>query len=215
LARAAEDFARRPLWNPLARARVRKGPALSLSAEDVQRVVDRAWSRSERWDAFREIAALVHRFDPNDETLVLILLKYVDENLLQPFEEVSAPDPRLWVELRVVADFTDSLDFVASYVRMNSGTKAATELLFLLDELIQANQDAILTLLRRTPEDLQLTRTANPEAFELVSTIRDSYHKALGLAGAVVTNRRRAALRQRKTDGVVDHSVDDPRRLSH
>ena len=183
LARAAEDFARRPLRNPLTRAGARKGPALSLSAEAVQRVVDRAWSRSERWDTFSEIAALVQRFDPNDETLALVLRKYVDENLLQPFEDVLVPDPRLWVELRVAADFTDFLDFVAAYVRTNSGTRAATELLFLLDELIQANQDALLTLLQRTPADLQFTRTANPEAFELVSTIRDSYREALGVAG--------------------------------
>jgi hypothetical protein len=183
LARVAEDFARQPLRNPLVRAGARKGPALSLSAEAVQRVVDRAWSRSERWDAFREIGALVDRFDPDDETLALILRRYVDENLLQPFEEVSTPDPRLWVELTVAADFDEFLDFIAAYVRMNSGTKAATELLFLLDELVQANQDALVTLLRRTPEDLQLTRTANPEAFELVTAIRKASQEAVAVAG--------------------------------
>ena len=183
LVRAAEDHARRPLTNPFARAGARQGVAFSLSARDVQGVVDRAWSRSERWDAFAEIAALTGRHDANDDTLALVLRKYVDENLLQPFYDVSTPDPRLWVVLRIAADFVDFLDFVAAYVRTSPGTKTATELLFLLDELIQANQDALATLLRTPEADLQFTRTANPEAFELVSTIRNHYQQALGTAG--------------------------------
>jgi hypothetical protein len=187
LTRASEENARRPLQNPLTRHSAgNRLPALSLSAEEVQHVVDRAWSRSERWKAFSEIAALTAQHDGNDDTLALILRKYVDENLLQPFDDVSEPDPRVWVELTLAADFVDFLDFIATYVRQYSGTRTATELLFLLDKLIRANHDALVTLMRKIPEtDLRFTRTANPGAFELVSAIRTYYEQSLTAEGLI------------------------------
>ena len=128
-------------------------------------------------------ARLVGRYDANDPTLALVVRKHLDENLLQPFDDVAVPDPSVWVGLRLAADFVDFLDFVTTYVRQNSGTKTATELLFLLDKHIQSNQDCLTTLLRRQPEvELQLTRSTNPAAFDLAAEIWAHYRTALTAA---------------------------------
>jgi hypothetical protein len=173
------------LPNPLAQAPsdVRK-PPLVLGNAALQSVIDKSWSRRDRWQVFHAVAALANAHSPNQGRLPALLSAYVAQNGLQPYIDAGTRDPRLWVELGLAADHADFIDFVGGFASRNPSTKATTELLFLLDKLAQGSLDALSTLVDTDPsESLGWTRRANGDAFNAIVTIRNYYRLLLEQKG--------------------------------
>jgi hypothetical protein len=168
----------KPLFNPFA-----SQPALDLRAQplvlseaEVQRIVDEAWARGDRWNAFQRIRTLADQHHPDTGQLPAVLRGYVDQNALQPYVETKMRDPRVWTQLALVADHTLFIDCIAEYVSRHPGTKASIELLFLLDLLAQSSLDTLQVFLEVDPyRDLKWTRAMNPAAFHSIVRIRDYY----------------------------------------
>jgi hypothetical protein len=159
-------------------------PALVMSPSAIQRLVDRAWSRRERWSRFATFVNLANAYHPDDGRLPAVIQAYVAQNMLQPYEEMSLPDPSRWAMLVLAADDQDYLDFVAGYVRAHPGTRGATEMLFLVDALMQGSSDTLGLLLRTRPQrDLQWTYRESPDAFWLFDSVRDYYGDVLAKRG--------------------------------
>lgn len=124
----------------------------------------------------REIARLAEKHHPDSGRLPALLRGYLDQNLLQPYEDSSIRDPRLWTMLGIAADNSDFLDFIGAYEARHPSTKSSTELLFLLDELTQGNFDGLAALLAvDPPRDLAWTRETSPKAYDLAVTLRQRY----------------------------------------
>lgn len=173
--------AARKLVNPFARG-ARRAPKQPLAMSDTafQQVIDRSWSRRERWKAFSEIAALIGAHDANDGRVPALMRAYLDQNILQPFCDDDMRDPRFWAMLDNAADHADFIDFVRSFAREHPSSRTTTELLFLLDELAQGSRDALLMLLDTKPNvDLSHTARANREGYNLAVSIRQHYGKWL------------------------------------
>jgi hypothetical protein len=167
-----------PLINPFASqpALDMRTPPLVLSDTEVQRLVDEAWARRDRWGAFERIRTLTGLHSPDTGQLPALLRGYVDQNALQPYVETKMRDPRVWTQLALAADHGLFIDFISDYVSRHPGTKASVELLFLLDLLAQASLDTLQVFLEIDPyHDLQWTRRANPAAFDSIVEIRDYY----------------------------------------
>jgi hypothetical protein len=159
-------------------------PALNMSPSAIQRLVDRAWSRRERWSRFATFVNLANAYHPDDGRLPAVIRAYVAQNMLQPYEEMSLPDPSRWAMLVLAADDQDYLDFASGYVRANAGTRGATEMLFLVDALMQGSSDTLRILLRTRPKrDLQWTYRENPDAFWLFDSVREYYGDLLARRG--------------------------------
>ena len=151
-------------------------PELVLSDASIQKIVDAAWSRRERWSAFHRIESLANRYDADAGSLPPLLRLYEVQNGLQPYADQTARDPRLWVELGLAADHADFLDFISRFSVSHPGTKARVDVLFLLDKIAQASFDALVTLLDVVPdEDLQWTRQQNAQAFDAILGIQRYY----------------------------------------
>src|SRR5215218_4958162 len=114
-------------------------PALVMSPSGIQHLVDRAWSRRERWSRFATFVNLANAYHPDDGRLPSVIRAYVAQNMLQPYEEMSLPDPSRWAMLVLAADDQDYLDFATTYVRAHPGTRGATEMLFLVDAVMQGS----------------------------------------------------------------------------
>ena len=172
----------RMLGNPFAQTPVDLvRPPLALRDAALQAVLDKSWSRRDRWKAFQSIVPLVNEYDPDEGALPGLLKGYGVQNGLQPYVDNSARDPRLWIQLGLAVDHADFIDFIGRYASRYPSTKATTELLFLLDKLTQASLDALVTLLDVHPgTDLQWTWRANRTAFELILAIRQYYSSELG-----------------------------------
>ena len=182
------------LANPLAQApsNVRK-PPLVLGNAALQSVIDKSWSRRDRWRVFHAVAALANAHSPNQGRLPALLSAYVAQNGLQPYIDAGTRDPRLWVELGLAADHADFIDFVSGFASRNPSTKAATELLFLVDKLAQGSLDALSTLVDTDPmESLGWTRRANGDAFNAIVTIRNYYRLLLERKGLMSGQALRA-----------------------
>jgi len=159
-------------------------PALAMSPSAIQRLVDRAWSRRERWSRFATFVNLANAYHPDDGRLPAVIREYVGQNMLQPYEEMSLPDPSRWAMLVLAADDGDYLDFVDGYLRDHPGTRGATEMLFLVDALMQGSSDTLGILLRTRPRrDLQWTYQENPDAFWLFDSLREYYGDVLAKRG--------------------------------
>jgi hypothetical protein len=168
------------LMQPSAPAAARRtSRRLVLSDTALQQLVDKAWSRRERWKPFGPIAALVTAHGPDDERLLALLRAYRDQNLLQPYVDATNHDPLVWVMLGIAADHGDFLDFVGKYAARHPSSKVTTELLFLLDELAQGSFDALCLLLDTRGHDLWWTRESDPAAYELFVTIQRHYRVQL------------------------------------
>ncbi|HEY2153326.1 MAG TPA: hypothetical protein VGH34_21145, partial [Vicinamibacterales bacterium] len=186
------------LTNPFARnaapvsARARQRP-LRLDRKALQVLVDKAWSRRDRWTVFQSIAKLIEESDPDAGSLPQLLQMYREENWPQPYADRSIRDPRLWVELELAADHVNFVGFVSRYATAHPGTRATTELLLLLDDIAQASQDAFATLSKTDPnESLEWTRRKNGAAFDLVVRLRRYYGSVLerkGLKDATSVSR--------------------------
>jgi hypothetical protein len=159
-------------------------PPLALSDLALQDLIDTAWARRERWADFQPIVALATAHHADTGRLPALLQAYTDQNLLQPYVDPSIRDPRLWTMLAVAADTLDFMAFINGYVQANPGTRAATELMFLLDELVQGNHDGLATLLDTNIEtDLAWTREASRVAFDVMVEIQRFYRAQLELRG--------------------------------
>jgi len=131
--------------------RADKLPRLRVSPTELQTIVDLAWSRRARWKVFQSIRTITDGYDPNEGRLPTLLRAYVDEDLLQPYQDTTIRDPRLWTQLGIAADHADFIQFITGYAARHPSTRVTTELLFLLDKLAQASLDALMTLLDTEP----------------------------------------------------------------
>lgn len=175
------------LQNPLASAHrqdAKERRALTMSEAKLQALVDKSWSRRDRWAAFDPVARLADLHDADSGQLPALFQKYRDQNSLQPYAESGSRDPRLWVQLGIAADHVTFIAFIRRFASEHPSTRATTELLFLLDKLAEANADA-LDVLRDSdpPELLGWTRQTNRDAYRLINGIRGYYERELHRLG--------------------------------
>ena len=124
------------------------------------------------------LADLISTHHPDEGRLPDVLKMHLEQNLLQPYEIWRAPDPRLWVMLEIASDNAGIVDFARTYVDEHPFTRTSTELIFLLEELAQGKLNALRLLLTSDPPaDLGWTRTTDPDAFELLVSMRDYYRQ--------------------------------------
>ena len=170
------------LFNPFARAAAGDSrPPLVLSDRALQDVVDSAWSRRYRWRAFRPVRELTAKYGGDAGRLPMLLRRYNDQNMLQPYLDTPIPDMRLWTELGIAADHVDYIGFITRYASDHPSTKATTELMFLLDKLAQGSYDALVTLIGTGPYRLEWTRATSGDAFKLLVTLQRYYRSLLEL----------------------------------
>jgi hypothetical protein len=159
-------------------------PPLVMSEAAIHALVDKSWSRRERWIPFQAIGALTKQHHPSRGQLPRLLRQYSEQNLLQPYVESHVRDPRLWVMLGIAADHGDFIDFITAYAAEHPSTPATTELLFMLDEMAQGSRDALLTLLTIDPEkDLYWSRQRNEDAHGLIVVLQKHYRARLEQKG--------------------------------
>jgi len=157
---------------------------LRLSESEIQAVLDASWSRRQRWDSFQPILDLVQRFDPQDGDLPTVLRRYSSGNLLQPFNASQNPEPRIWGLLSVAADHLDFAQFIASFIGKVPSSKATTELLFLLDKLVQANLNTAISLLNLdTVKGIEWTRILSPNGADVLVALHAYQERALSKRG--------------------------------
>lgn len=167
-------------------------PALRISDDELQMIVDAAWSRRDRWRVFSSLRALTDQYDGNRGQLPAVFRTYEQQNGLQPYVDAPFRDARLWAELGLAADHQDFIDFISKYSTEHPGTKTRSELLFLLDKIAQASYDALVTLIDAIPEeDLQLTRKQNPSAYDGLVRIQQTYRMELGRRGLIARDALR------------------------
>jgi len=185
---------------------------LRLRPDALQRLVDRTWSRRDRWNSFAPIRQLLETHDADAGDVSRLLKTYFDQNILQPYYDAAAPDPRVWVMLGLAADHVDFIDFVLRFVRDRGMTRASVELLLLLDKLVQGNRDALFALVDLDPEaDATLTRTTNPEAYDLLVAVRNAYRVRLASRALVTKEQigeRYDSVRLTILDAIISGSSD-------
>jgi hypothetical protein len=181
------------LRNPISRQRgpgKNDGAPLFLSEGAIDALVDKTWSRRERWAAFEPIRALIGTHAANSGSLPAIVQRYTDRNALQPYQDVGIRDPRLWTQLGLAADHVSFIALIRQYASDNPSTRTTTELLFLLDRIAEASRDALDVLLDSDPEtDLRWTWRSNPAAHELAVELRRHYRAELTRLGLTTGDR--------------------------
>jgi hypothetical protein len=156
------------------------GGSLRLDEGTLRAIVDKAWSRGERWKSFATIRDYVARYSPDDEGLARLAGEYRDRNALQPYADGRIRDLRLWAQLGLAADHVTFIGYIRDYARAHPGTRVSTELLLLLDTIAQANQDALATFVESDqPGDLEWTRQAHPRAYLLMRQLQREYTRTL------------------------------------
>jgi hypothetical protein len=162
----------------------RKHRPLMLDANAIQAIVDKSWARKERWEAFQHVQQFTAAQSADEGSLPALLRAYTDQNGLQPYADPGARDPQFWTELGLAADHMSFIEFISKYARDNPGTKATTELLFLLDKIAFASRDAIAYLLD-TDASLDLTRTyrSDPVARAFAADLWTHYSTLLKARG--------------------------------
>jgi hypothetical protein len=173
------------LVSPLPRA-ARPGDLPPLEATDaaIQALVDRVWTRRERWDRFAAIAALTRRYDADAGQLPAVVRRYVDQNVLQPYVESGTRDPRLWTMLGLAAEHKDFITFITRYAAEHPSSRTTIELMFLLDDLVQGSRDTLLVLFQLDPAThLWWTGAINRDAQRLVSGLQRYYSEPLRASG--------------------------------
>jgi hypothetical protein len=197
-------------WSDPAVTRRSSRRPLTIDRAAIQAIVDRAWSRRDRWNSFREIKSLIDTYDGDEGAVPVVLRAYLAQNILQPYYESAIPDTRLWVMLALSADHIDFIDYLAAYSREHPSSRTTTELLFLLDKLVQGNRDALVALITLDPpSQAEFTRRARPDAFDLLTSIRTHYKDTLaakGLSSLDAIERRYDAIRLRLLDAIVGTS---------
>ena len=157
---------------------------LLMSDAAIQAVIDKAWSRRERWAAFEPIRVLAATHSADTGAMASVLQRYTDQNALQPYRDQAIPDPRFWTQLGLAADHVSFIGFIRQYAASRPGTQGSIELLFLLDRIAEASGDALLTLLEYDPEqDLRWTRESNRPAYRLALQLLHHYRSELSRRG--------------------------------
>ena len=184
-----------------ARARSHAKPPLVLGDRALQTLIDRSWSRRDRWTPFQEILRLADAHDANAGKLPALLHEYEAQNGLQPYVDASIRDPRLWTELGLAADHVEFIGFISRYAAEHPSTRATTELLFLLDKIAQASFDALVTLVDTIPgAQLEWTREANGDAFAFIVDVRRHYLSVLRRKGLDSTDALAAFYHRARLD---------------
>jgi len=167
------------LANPLDARRTRNegSKPLRITDEELQRTIDRAWSRRSRWNAFAEIAGLLRTHDTDTGQVPAVLRAYLDQNLLQLFCDAATPAGRFWAMVENAAEHIDFVEFVRVFTRDHPSSLATTELLFLVDKLAQASRDTLLILVGTEPEQTAISPKATSEA--LVHDLQAHYRERL------------------------------------
>jgi hypothetical protein len=176
--RAAAAADRQRLRNPLGGgrdARRNNRPPLELSERALDAVVDKSWSRRDRWPSLAPIVALAGRYDADEGRLPAVVRAHVERNLLQPYFEASVPDPRFWVMLGLAADHVDVVEFAGRYAREHRSSRTTTELLFLLDELAEANRAAFDLLMQTNVAGLTHTASSSPQDVQFAWQLQRGY----------------------------------------
>ena len=159
-------------------------PPLVLTDSAFETLIDKSWSRRDRWGKFQAVARLTDAYDPDSGRLPEVLRAYAERNGLQPYADPGIRDPRLWTELQIAADHVEFIGLISQYVSEHPSTRAAIELLFMLDKLAQASRDALITLLDTEPYgDLTLTRQANLDALTFIVQLRHHFNDVLAAKG--------------------------------
>lgn len=158
---------------------------LELTNDQLQAVLDESWSRRRRWDAFKPIADAASRYHQERGELPLLLRGYVDQNSLQPFAASSwNPEAKLWALLSIAADHADFVEFISQFIARYPSSRSSTELLFLLDKVVQANLEALITLMKTDPlVELEWTTAVSPQGAKALSMIHLYHQTRLGRQG--------------------------------
>jgi hypothetical protein len=168
------------LVNPFAPHRVDvEGSPLALTPAAMQSLLDKSWSRRDRWRIFQPMSRLMNGYNPDEGSLPALVRGYVAQNGLQPYIDGASKDPRLWAQLGLAADHADFVDFISRYAAQHPSTKVTTELLFLMEQMVQASFDTLTTLLDTDAAQLEGTRQANRDAFNTLDAIRRFYRAQL------------------------------------
>jgi len=167
----------RRLHNPLGGSGKRRGTAAPLSMPPATRekLIDRAWSRRDRWKSLAPITELTGRYDGDEGDLPAVVRGHVERNLLQQYVESIPPDPRFWVVLGLAADHVDVVEFAGRYARQHPSSRTTTELLFLLDELAQASSNAWTILMDTDVDSLTLTKAVSADNLALARQLQRGY----------------------------------------
>ena len=153
-------------------------PTLELTNGRLQELLDKSWSRRRRWDAFTPIADAASQHHPEQGDLPALIRGYVDQNSLQPFAAPWNAEGKVWALLSIAADHADFVAYISQFIAQHPSSRSSTELLFLLDKVVQANLEALIALVNTDPlSDLRWTREVNPRAAEALSALR-LYHQA-------------------------------------
>lgn len=189
LALAPETDPHERLQNPLVRSLSAKkrddaNRPLVLEEPALQAMVDKSWSRRDRWRAFQPIISLADTHSADAGDLPVLLQRYHQQNSLQPYDDTSIRDPRLWAELELAADHVNFIGFLRRYVSERGSSKATIELSFLLDDLVQSSRNILRTLLEIDPSrDLARTHKESPIAYDLVVDLQKFYGAELASRG--------------------------------
>ncbi len=173
------------LGNPLVRTQSPKpreaaNRPLVLGEHALQAMVDKSWSRRDRWTVFQPIIALADTHSADTGDLPALLQRYRQQNWLQPYDDAFIPDPRLWAELELAADHVNFIGLIRRYASERGSSKATTELLFLLDDMAQSSRNILGTLMETDPpRHLARTHQESPMAYDLVVELRRFYEAEL------------------------------------
>lgn len=160
------------------------GRRLHMSDAAIQALVDKSWTRGNRLRAFDRVAKIIGAYDADDERLATLVRRYRDQDGLEPYADGSVRDLRLWAQLGLAADHVGFIGYIRDFVAAHPSTRVGTELLFLLDSVAQANQDALAVFVETNqPGDLEWTRVGHPRAYELAKNIQRQYGKELARRG--------------------------------
>ena len=193
------------------------GASLALSPAQIQAIVDRAFSRRNRWSNLQELVRLTERYSGDRGDLAAVFSAYAQQNVPQPYEDWSDPDPVYWIMLTLAADDAPLVEFVARYLRRYPTNRVSTELLFLLDASAESSCDVLSRVLHAgTPElPLAVTQVDNPDAFELAVSLAAAYRGWIFRHRADVTARcvesRVAILRRIIDTSPAGYGVSDAR----
>ena len=199
-----DPASRARLLNPFAKtAASDPNPPLVLSDNAVQNVVDSAWSRRYRWRVFRPVRELTMKYNADAGRLPLVLRRYADETMLQPYLDTEIADMRLWTELggasRVVfvnvhvdRPWQDPNNAVLAQGAARYPNVAVADWATLASQNPQwfgadgthlaidgPGAHALATLINMSPSRMDWTRSTNPKAFELFTLMRRYYRTEL------------------------------------
>ena len=151
--------------------------SLVLSDAALQELVDRSWSRQQRWTNLGELVKLADRYEGNHGDLARTFRAYVQQNIPQPYETHGFADPLFWIVLTLASDDAPLVEYASRYIRAHPSSRVTTELLFLLDESAESSCDVLARVLTVGSPALPLdaTRRSNVDAYNLALSLSAAY----------------------------------------